>query len=258
MSEIPAAVLRDLNAGRAETVTLVELLAVDMVKLLRAVLPEVGLAENRTELVRAARDVADEGVMRRMREVGAILHSAMQDHRQRDAIFESLATHRSDVVRSWAAFSVDANRSLSLTKRLKIMKRFATDSHMGVRECAWSAFRTHIKDSLDAGLKHLRKWVVHADENIRRCAIEGTRPRGVWCAHIPELKNDPQRALDLLEPVRSDSARYVQNAVANWLNDASKSQPEWVLELTARWTRESDTQETAYIVRRALRTLNKT
>jgi len=61
----------------------------------------------------------------------------------------------------------------------------------------------------------------------------------------------------LLLPVRSDPSRYVQNATANWLNDASKSRPEWVRDVCERWARESPTKETGYIVRRALRTLRK-
>ena len=61
----------------------------------------------------------------------------------------------------------------------------------------------------------------------------------------------------LLEPVRSDPERYVQNAVANWLNDASKSRPDWVRGVCERWERESPTRETAWIVRRGLRTLRK-
>jgi 3-methyladenine DNA glycosylase AlkC len=61
----------------------------------------------------------------------------------------------------------------------------------------------------------LQPWVHDADENIRRFACELTRPKGVWCAPIRALQAQPERALHLLEPLRADTSRYVQNSVAN-------------------------------------------
>ncbi|MBS0341457.1 MAG: DNA alkylation repair protein, partial [Proteobacteria bacterium] len=100
-------------------------------------------------------------------------------------------------------------------------------------------------------------WAADADPNIRRFASELTRPRGVWCAQIETFKAQPWRAQALLESLRADPSRYVQNSVANWLNDASKSQGPWVDETCERWLRESDVPSTRYIVQRARRTLRK-
>ena len=150
-----------------------------------------------------------------------------------------------------------ANDTLTLEERLAGAQRFATDPNMGVREAAWMTFRPRLAMELKKGLRLLGQWVQHEDAGVRRCAIEATRPRGVWTEHIQALKSDPSLGLPLLETVRTDASRYVQLSVANWLNDASKSQPDWVRKVCARWLKESTTPETKWIVHHALRTLRK-
>jgi 3-methyladenine DNA glycosylase AlkC len=108
---------------------------------------------------------------------------------------------------------------------------------------------------LTESIKILTKWSQSADENVRRFASESTRPRGVWCAHIEILKQNPALALPILENLKADSAKYVQDSVGNWLNDASKTQPDFVQHLCAKWTLESPAKSTEYIVKKALRTL---
>jgi len=257
MSEIPPEVLKGLNEGRLETITLVEWLAIDIRSLARSIIPQVGLASKAAEIQSAAEHLASQGVERRSRGMGAALHRSLETHSRRREIFEALATHPSDMVRAWAGYIPAADITLTLAQRLASVRRFAADSNMAVRECAWSSFRAFLVADLESGISLLRPWVADSDPNIRRCAVEATRPRGVWTAHITELREHPERALVLLEPVRSDESRYVQNAVANWLNDASKSRPAWVRGICARWKRESPTVQTASIVKRALRTLNR-
>lgn len=137
------------------------------------------------------------------------------------------------------------------------IRPFAADSHFGVREIAWMAVRESISLQLLEGLALLDSWVRDEDANIRRFAIELTRPQGVWARHIPELKEHPELALPLLEAVQSDPAKYVQDSVGNWLNDASKTNPEWVFQVCNAWLMISDTKETKRIVTRAQRSLNK-
>jgi 3-methyladenine DNA glycosylase AlkC len=117
--------------------------------------------------------------------------------------------------------------------------------------------RPSVERELDAAIELLVDWSIHEHEGIRRFASEVTRPCGVWCNHLVRLKAEPQLALPILEPLRSDEAKYVRDSVGNWLNDASKSQPKWVQTLCRRWQRESKTAETAYIVKKALRTIRK-
>lgn len=257
MADIPPAVLRDLNRGRIETVTLVEWLAIDPAKLMAAAAEETGLGARRRELVSETREIAKLGIGARTSAAGALLHRTLAGERARRSIEEKLAAHRSDMVRAWACYMIAADPALPLDERLERTRRFAADPNMAVRECAWASFRPYLLPDLAGSIRLLERWV--ADENfaIRRCAVEGTRPRGVWCSHIDALKRDPSAAAVLLEPVRSDPTDYVRRAVANWLNDASKTRPDWVVDLCERWSRESDTPETRWIVNRGLRTLRK-
>ena len=257
MSEIPPDVLQALNEGREETITLVEWLAIDMPTLLRSVLPRVGLAEMAEELGRVADSLAGEGVTKRLKAISEALFLTTKDHPQRSEVFEALASQPSDMVRAWAAFMLTADDSLPLADRLEAARRFAADGSVAVRECAWDSFRPYLAADLGFAFQLLGPWVRDPDPNIRRCAIESTRPRGVWTSHLDALKADPEPGLILLEPVRSDPSRYVQNALANWLNDASKSRPDWAQAVCDRWAEESPTRETAWIVNRALRTLRK-
>ena len=192
IADIPPDVLAALNEGREETVTLVEWLAIDMPTLMGHIAPEIGLADHSHTLVSAAQALAGQGVTKRMRGIGQALHDVLIEHKQQDTVFERLAAHTSDMARAWAAYSVTANPDVPLDRRLQITRRFAADRSHAVRECAWDSFRPHIAADLGTGIELLVPWVVDPDASIRRCAVEGTRPMGVWTAHIPALKSDPR------------------------------------------------------------------
>jgi 3-methyladenine DNA glycosylase AlkC len=259
MADIPPDLLARLNHGQEQTRTLVEWLAID-VRLLAHEAARLCLPDSAGKrIVAASHALATEGVTVRSKGMGAAVHTALAELKKNERLkaFDALASHPSDMVRSWAGYSVRANPTLSLPERLRLVRRFAADQHMSVRECAWDALRPAIAAELDVALKLLSEWVNDEDEGVRRCAIEATRPRGVWCLHIDELKREPARAAHLLEAVRSDESRYVARSCANWLNDASKSQPAWVMSLTKRWVKESPTKQTKWLVNHATRSLRK-
>ncbi len=253
ISEIPKAVLAALEKGETETANLVEWLAVDTAKLLKNILREVDGRMPVRKII--GEDYESLGVMKKLVRVGNGLFEYAGTPSARKKIYRQFAEHRCDIVRYWAVYMDSADASPDIEARLSRVRRFAADPHFGVREIAWIAVRPFLADELDTGIGLLMGWAVDADPNIRRFASEITRPRGVWCCHIKELKENPEKGFQLLEPLRSDPSRYVGDSVGNWLNDAGKSAPEKVLKLCSRWRRESPTPETAYIVKRALRNL---
>jgi 3-methyladenine DNA glycosylase AlkC len=175
-----------------------------------------------------------------------------------DSVFlNELQIHTSDAVRCWITYTIGRNKALQLKQMLINIKPFAADTHFGVREIAWIAVRPTIANNLKESVLLLSKWTSDKDENIRRFASEITRPRGVWCEHIAELKQHPEIALPILTPLNSDNHKYVQDSVGNWLNDASKTQPKFVTDLCKKWLKESKTKQTEYIVKKALRTIEK-
>ncbi|MNK25405.1 hypothetical protein D3C87_437280 [compost metagenome] len=244
VKDIGAARLAALNAGDPAT-TLTECLAVDFAVLMHAAAPRVG-----AQAVAAMRAEAAAGISRRM----ALAARILLDRLGPGALAE-LQAHGSDTVRGWACFMVGALPGLSVQARLDLIRPLADDAHFGVREWAWLAVRPQLAAELDTSVKRLRPWTNDPSERVRRFASESLRPRGVWCAHIAALKADPAIALPLLEPLRADPAAYVQDSVANWLNDASKDQPDWVREVCARWLAGQPAVPTERICKRALRSI---
>lgn len=244
VKDIGADRLAQLNAGAPAT-HLTECLAVDFARLMQALAPEVG-----AEGIARMRAAAALGISRRMALAARILGECLGEPG-----VARMAAQASDTARGWACFMVGAAPGLSLAQRLARIRPLADDAHFGVREWAWLALRPALAADLEAAIAQLQAWTALPSERLRRFASEALRPRGVWCAHIAALKADPGRALPLLEPLRADPAAYVQDSVANWLNDASKDQPDWVRRLCARWLTHSPVAATQRICQRALRTI---
>jgi len=244
-ADIPADLLQALSQGTAQSVTLVEGLAVDQAQLLRAVFPALP-----APVLAAAAEVCERGILQRMNGIGSLLFDALGS-----AGIAACSAHASDTVRGWACFMVGAQPELDLAARLQAIRPLADDAHFGVREWAWMALRPHLAAELDAAIAQLAVWTHEPSERLRRFACEALRPRGVWCAHIAALKQQPERGLPLLSPLHADASVYVQDSAANWLNDAAKSQPDWVRAVCAQWLQAEAGPATRRICQRAMRSL---
>lgn len=254
--DIPAEVLEQLNSGLIESANLTEWLAIDQNILLKRILSQMG-REQYVAPVFAAIDKLQKKTVNTVNEAIGNTILTLSVSYSDPHIQQALKTHPSDMVRCWATYLTGNNENLSIAEKLDQIQFFAADRHFGVREIAWMAVRNSIVQQLEDSIRVLTIWAAHENENIRRFASESIRPRGVWCTHIEILKNQPELALPVLEQLKSDSSKYVRDSVGNWLNDASKINPAFVLDICSRWKVESPTKETLYILKKAMRTLDK-
>ncbi len=229
-----------LNSGEQETTNLMESLAVDHQLLCSNVLPNFIYPEEANSL----------GIVKKLRKISFELNSQFGFK-----VFEQINKHKSDVIRSMACLLVEY-QNIAFKDKIDLLIPLADDPNSGVREWAWMAVRADFADDLVPNIKMLKKYTHSSSSNIRRFVSELTRPRGVWCSHITQLKKAPWLALDLIESLKSDDAKYVQLSVGNWLNDAGKDHPQWVRELCDNWLKSSNTTETSKICKRALRNLS--
>jgi len=254
--DITEDILMQLNCGVLECANVVEWSAIDRKKLLENILIKHNRLHYLSTILCAISNLEKKTINTINEAIGSELLNQMNIHNDKEFL-GMLLNVPSDLVRGWGATVVGKDITLTLEQMLNEIVPFATDNHFNVREDAWTAVRPKIIDNLDESIIILSKWSISENENIRRFASEITRPRGVWCKHIEVLKQSPDIALTILEPLKSDSSKYVRDSVGNWLNDASKTQPLFVEKLCKKWEQESPTAETKYIVKKAMRTIKK-
>jgi len=237
--QISLDIVNQLNKGEREASNLMEFLAIDLALLLANTIPEFDFPQLPKPL----------GITKKFKSVALSLHTQFGFK-----IFDTLSIHKSDSIRALACY-VLGEQKLSFPEKLNLIKPLADDPNSGVREWAWMVLRADFTQELTKSIKLLSRWTEESSDNIRRFASELSRPRGVWCSHIKELRKEPWLGLDIIEPLRSDKAKYVQLSVGNWLNDAGKDHPDWVKNLCRDWSNQSTTPYTEKICKRAMRNL---
>lgn len=237
--QISLDIVNQLNKGEKEATNLMEFLAVDLTLLLANTIPEFNFPKLPKLL----------GITKKFKLVAISLHTQFGFK-----IFDTLSIHKSDSIRALACYIL-GEQKLSFPEKLNLIKPLADDPNSGVREWAWMVLRADFTQELTKSIKLLSRWTEESSDNIRRFASELSRPRGVWCSHIKELRKEPWLGLGIIEPLRSDKAKYVQLSVGNWLNDAGKDHPDWVKDLCRDWSNQSTTPYTEKICKRAMRNL---
>lgn len=253
--DIPKKVLDLLNEGKIPTVNLTEWLAVDQKELIRNTFHKIDLKDSVDTITKAIGLQKKPSTMGSIKLIGQHLYEYCRQSKNLTSTIELLSKHESDTIRCYATYLIALNNDLNISEKLDQSRTLIADKHFGVREIIWMALRPEIEKNLTESIRILSEWTNDTDENIRRFTTESTRPRGVWCKHIEELKENPEQILPILEQLKSDKSEYVQYSVGNWLNDASKSKPEFVIGLCEKWKSESPTAETEKIIKRALRTI---
>ena len=99
------------------------------------------------------------------------------------------------------------------------------------------------------------KWAKDSDENVRRLASEGIRPRLPWGMNVPVLKSNPEIIIPVLEILKDDESETVRKSVANNLNDISKKHPDLVLNICESWYGKNEPLNK--LIKHACRTLLK-
>ncbi|MCH5454705.1 MULTISPECIES: DNA alkylation repair protein [Bacillus cereus group] len=258
VNEIPKEVLQLLQQGKVESVNLTEWLAINHIELLKNVLPSIGLKNSLESIVAELEKQNVETGMKVIRITGTLLDEIIlkENEGNKEDVLLKLSNHISDSVRCWAAF-MNKKSNNTLKDTLTYIRPFAADHHFGVREIAWMSIREDLSQNIEKSVELLVEWAKSEDENIRRFSVESIRPRGVWSKHIEILKQEPEKALPILNLLKSDPSKYVQDSVGNWLNDASKTKPDWVMDLCEEWEKDTDIKSTSRIIKKAKRTILK-
>ncbi|MCF6330436.1 MAG: DNA alkylation repair protein [Sulfurimonas sp.] len=106
-----------------------------------------------------------------------------------------------------------------------------------------------------ATMKQMKKWALSKNEHLRRLASEGCRPRLPWAIALNEFKKNPKEVIEILELLKDDESEYVRKSVANNINDISKDNPNFSVELTKRWLNYSKNRDK--LLKHGCRTLLK-
>ena len=117
------------------------------------------------------------------------------------------------------------------------------------------AIRKFLKRDFNKTIKVMQLWAKDKNAHVRRLASEGSRPRLPWSFKLDEVIKNPKSTQSILETLKADEEFYVRKSVANHLNDHSKDNTDFMLQILKGWDKSNP--HTAWIVKHASRSLIK-
>lgn len=117
------------------------------------------------------------------------------------------------------------------------------------------AIRPFLDGDPEGTMAVMVKWAQDDDKRVRRLASEGCRPRLPWAMALPKFKKNPAPILQVLEILKNDPSEDVRRSVANNLNDISKDNPKFMLDVCEKWHGENENVDA--IIKHACRTMLK-
>lgn len=187
-------------------------------------------------------------------------------HRHYDLPFKTLCTHLQHLPEVWDKGSAADNKAgfaawpvidyIAVHGLQYPQEALQTLEKLTPLFSAEFAIRPFIQQHTDFTYATLLQWCEHPSEHVRRLASEGSRPRLPWGMRLPQFINNPEPLVGILEQLKADESLYVRRSVANSLNDISKDNPEWMINLCESWLADAH-EHTDWIVKHALRSLVK-
>ncbi|PBQ30254.1 DNA alkylation repair protein [Sphingobacteriaceae bacterium] len=117
------------------------------------------------------------------------------------------------------------------------------------------AIREFLKRDFSKTIKVMQTWAKDKNAHVRRLSSEGSRPRLPWSFKLDEVIKNPAVTKTILETLKEDDELYVRKSVANHLNDITKENAGYMLDLVNSWNKKHP--HTAWIIKHASRSLIK-
>lgn len=155
-------ILEQLNSGKIEMANLVEWLAVNQKLLLENLLIQTNRKKYLNLILADIKNLKKQTVNTINEAIGIGLYTQATVNDDSE-ILEIISTHRSDLIRCWATYTIGKNPNLSLKQVLQQIQPFAADKRFGVREICWLSVRQIISKNLSQSLEILTNWTSHQD-----------------------------------------------------------------------------------------------